>query len=149
MRSDDSAVTMARVTHTAGAPAIAAVRWWVEQFARRYGMRETADLNVVVSEAMTDAVRRASPIDATGEVVVDAATDGEWLTVRVADSGGGEGAGAGPGLQRTARLAGRVEVAAGDGDVGTVVLMEFPMRPRATRRRPMRRARRVRGADCR
>jgi anti-sigma regulatory factor (Ser/Thr protein kinase) len=128
MRSDDSDVTMARVTHEAAASAIGAVGRWVDDFAHRHGMRETSDVNVAVTEAVKNTVRHAYPADAPGEVTVDAATDGEWLTVRVADRGcGAERAHVGLGVPLMAGLADRLEIGAGVDDVGTVVVMEFPI----------------------
>ncbi|HEX8122838.1 MAG TPA: ATP-binding protein [Solirubrobacteraceae bacterium] len=140
-------MTTARLTHQATEPAVALARHWVTGFAGRQGMTTPArsDMAVAVSEAVTNTVRHAYGDDARGDVVVDAASDGEWLTVRVADDGRGgtEDAGSGAGVRLMRELADRLELSSGHGGVGTVVLMEFPI-PRSVPGPP-----RTRGAHAR
>jgi anti-sigma regulatory factor (Ser/Thr protein kinase) len=131
MESEESGVAIARFTGGASMASVGAARRWVIQFAREHGMHATADVALAVSEAVRTAVRHAYPPGARGDLMLDAATDGEWLTVRVADRGGAPAASLGLGAPLVARLAHRIEIAPGDGGVGTVVLMEFPMRVEA------------------
>ena len=87
-------------------------------------------LSVALSEAVTNAVRHAYPEGANGPVVVDAASDGAHLSVRVSDRGwGGAGTSLGLGLPLMAELSDRMEHGPGRNGVGTAVLLEFTIGP--------------------
>ena len=138
MDLDDGAVASAQLTLQATVPSIGEVRRWVTAFAAQHGMAAPTrtDLAAAVSEAVTNSVRHAYPPDRTGEVVLDAATDGAWLTVRVSDRGcGTESTSLGLGLPLMHELAERIEYGPGPDGVGTIVLMEFPMHREAAPRR--------------
>ena len=148
MDPHDHAVATAQLSLQATVPSIGEVRRLVTAFAAEHGMAgpRRADLAAAVSEAVTNAVRHAYPPDRTGEVVLHAAIDGDWLTVRVTDRGcGTESTSLGLGLPLMGELAERVEYGPGPDGVGTIVLMEFPMGQDAAPRRG-RFARRAEGA---
>jgi hypothetical protein len=120
----DSGVAVERWEHEARVGAIAAVRHQVAGFARRHGMSTArcADLGVAVSEAVADLVAPAGP-----HVIVDAATDGSCLSVRVAGEVWGRSDHEDLGLPLVAALAERVEWGPRTAGAGTSVLMEFAM----------------------
>ena len=82
MPDEDLRVAMMRWRSAGGVALIAEMGDEVLAFARRHGMprRASDDLRLAVSEAIAGAVARSRG----GQVVVDAATDGEWLSIRVA-----------------------------------------------------------------
>ena len=105
----------------------------VTAFAAQHGMPETTltDLGVAVSEALTNCARHAYPTGAAGDMLVDAAADGECFTVRVADQGAGVGgATVGLGIKIMRGFADRLEIGRRSGGPGTTVVMEFSMSPR-------------------
>jgi anti-sigma regulatory factor (Ser/Thr protein kinase) len=107
----------------------------VMAFARRHRMAEAPlrDLGVAVWEALVNAVRHAYRDTEPGDVELDVATDGECLTVRVADHGAGAGGRPyGLGAQIMRGLSDRLEIGPMFGGPGTVVLMEFGIGGRAT-----------------
>ena len=89
------------------------------------------DVGLALGEALTNAARHAYPSDQPGEVRVDAATDGEHLSIRVTDRGAGAtGRRPGLGMQLMRGVAEHVEIGPTFDGQGTVVVMEFPMRDR-------------------
>ena len=128
---EDVAVATATWRCTAAVPAIGLTRNGVDAFAREHGMaeRRRRDVAVAVSEAVTNVVRHAYPVGAAGSVRVDAASDGECLSVRVSDQGeGGETSDSlGLGLRLMDAIADRVEVGPPLDGNGTVVDMEFSL----------------------
>lgn len=123
-------VETARWDGAADTTMIEAFRGRVTDFAAEYGMddRHQRDLGVAVEEALTNVVRHAYPFAAPGGVCVEAATDGDHLTVRIADDGIGDDdriRGTGTSIMRGASE--RFEHGAGLDGRGTVVLMEFAM----------------------
>ena len=124
-------VETARWDGAADTPMIDAFRGSVTDFAAAHGMddRHRRDLGVAVEEALTNVVRHAYPFTPAGEVRVEAATDGEFLSVRIADGGVGDDErrdrGTGTSIMRGASE--RFERGAGLDGQGTVVLMEFAM----------------------
>jgi serine/threonine-protein kinase RsbW len=129
MQTNDRAVATAHFLQPAVDAAVAQTRRWIVAFAGEHGMsaERRGGLAVAVSEAVTNVVRHAYD-DEDGEIVLDAATDGEWLSVRVADTGcGTESTSLGLGLPLMRELADRVEIGPALHGPGTVVLMEFPM----------------------
>ena len=130
MDSDSSVVAMARLNQRATIAAIGEARRWVRAFPAEHGMRagERERLALAVSEAVTNAVRHAYPAEQVGDVSLAAATDGEWLTVRIDDYGcGTESTSLGAGLPLMTDLSDRIEFTPGRNGIGTTVLMEFPM----------------------
>src|SRR4051794_11332236 len=125
---EEHEVAMARWVHQAASGAGAAARRDVTMFAQRHGMAEATARDVGV------AVCRAVPYAADGSaalrsrVVVEAATDGEWLSVRIdgdADRSGGD---ADVVLDLlVCELADRFEFGTPWRGTGTSVLMEFAM----------------------
>ncbi len=103
------------------------------EFALDHGMDEPRlrDVRLAVREAVTNAARHAYPDGSSGQISIDAATDGRDLTVRVQDRGvgvAGQLPGLGTKLMRS--FADRVEMGARLDGRGTVVLMEFSLTPR-------------------
>jgi serine/threonine-protein kinase RsbW len=130
MQTNEPAVAHAHLKVHAEPAAVGAARRWITAFAGEYAMpaSQQEDLAVAVSEAVTNVVRHAYPSDAAGDVVLAAATDGEWLSVQIKDRGcGNPSTSLGLGLPLMTELSDRVEVSAGRAGVGTVVLMEFPI----------------------
>ncbi len=132
MDSEARAVATAHLVEPAAVAAIGTTRRWVMAFAEEHGMAVARrhEVALALSEAVGNAVRHAYPAHDVGDVLVDVATDGEWLTVRVADQGAGAASPdptLGLGVQLMTRLAHRLELASAAGSGGTVVLMEFPM----------------------
>ncbi len=130
MHGDEIGVATARWQLGARVGSIAEVRRDVTAFARRHGMAAASrqDLAVAVSEAVAVAVGSLGGAPAPGAIVVDAATDGEWLSVRVrgAERAGHDGDPAVV-LPLMTALAARVEWDPGRGDEGGTSLMEFAM----------------------
>ena len=92
----------------------------VMAFARRHGMAPmaTTDVGRAVEEAMSYA---------GDAVLVEAATDGEWLSVRV--TGDGDEATSAGTLSRVVALSDRCEHGVASRGSGTAVLMEFAVTP--------------------
>ena len=111
---------------------IGAVRDGVARFAETHGMARDAreDVRSAVAEAVADAVVRLRRGATPGPVVVDAATDGAWLSVWVRDDDA-LGVDDDARLPLVARLAHRSE--RGADARGTHVLMEFAMAPERDR----------------
>lgn len=109
---------------------IPVLRHRATEFAVEQGVGEelAADVALVVSEAVTNAVKYA---DASEEAMVAlcAVRDGDWLEVRVRDRGEGFGKGStdglGLGLSIIARLSADLRIVQ-EGD-GTEVRMRFPL----------------------
>ncbi len=130
MHGDEIGVATARWQLGAQVRSIAEVRRDVTAFARRHGMGAASrqDLGVAVSEAVAVAVGPSAGADALAAVVVDAATDGEWLSVRVRGAERAEyDDDAAVVLPLMTALAARVEWDPGRGDEGGTSLMEFAM----------------------
>jgi serine/threonine-protein kinase RsbW len=131
MHFEDRAVETARIVQQADVTSIAQARHWITAFAAARGMAGTrqAELAMAVSEAVTNVVRHAYGEDETGEIILDAAADDEWLTVQITDHGcgAGESTSLGLGLPLMTELAERIEFGAPRDGVGTIVLMEFPL----------------------
>src|SRR5688572_25775414 len=110
---EELSVATARWRGAAQVGNIAAARGGVLAFAEEHGVAETTrrDVGVAVAEVLTNVVRHAYGADDAGELEVDAATDGECLTVRIADNGrGATGEPVGLGLQLVRGMADRIEV---------------------------------------
>jgi serine/threonine-protein kinase RsbW len=107
------------------------LRHRASQYAAELGVgREmVADVALVVSEAVTNAVKYADAADAEGVVELTAERRGEWLEMTVRDRGEGFGRGStdglGLGLSIIARLCAELKIVQ-EGD-GTEVLMRFPL----------------------
>jgi hypothetical protein len=111
-------------------PAVHTVRDDVGAFARRQGMTAPArgDLDVAVAAVVAEAVGRGAGLGVAGRLVVDAACDGAWLSVRVTDSWPADaGAGWALDLALARIVASRLEFGPGVGGMGRSVLMEFAM----------------------
>jgi anti-sigma regulatory factor (Ser/Thr protein kinase) len=129
VQADEASVAVGRWECDALVGAIATAREGVTEFARRRGMAPALrqDLGVAVSEAVANVVGVAVSIPAS-ILVVEAATDGVWMSVRVA--GGAPdvtAASAAPALPLVAALAYRFEAGPDREGSGISVLMEFPM----------------------
>jgi hypothetical protein len=129
MWEEDAGVVTARWESEAAIGLIGAVRDGVGAFADSQGMTHAAreDVRAAVCEAVADAVVRLRRTDAPGRVVVDAATDGVWLSVQVKDNAAVHSLGPGESLPLVACLPHRLEWAADAS--GTQLLMEFAMAP--------------------
>jgi anti-sigma regulatory factor (Ser/Thr protein kinase) len=127
MREEDVRVATARWESESAIDVIATVRDGVAAFAAAHGMtRDTReDVGSCVSEAVADAVVRLRRGDERGNVSVEAATDGEWLSVQVKDAARARGVEPATGLPLVSSLPDRLDWAA--DAVGTYVLMEFAM----------------------
>ena len=133
----DPAVALARWEHDADAAAIATSRDELVAFAHGHGMGGDGcrDLAMAVSEAVTNVVRHAYPEGTAGRVMIDAATDDDHLTVRVADEGeGGAGTSLGLGVPVMEALSDRLEIGPRVGGRGTVVTLEFTIGAAASSR---------------
>ena len=101
------------------------------QFAVEQGVGRdvVADIALAVSEAVTNAVKYAKVEGTEGVVELTAATEGDWLEVKVRDRGEGFGKGSsdglGLGLAIIARLCADLKIVQ-EGD-GTEVRMRFPL----------------------
>jgi hypothetical protein len=126
----DEGVRTQRWGREDGGDAVSDMRREVVAFARRHGMAPAIlqDLAWAVAEAVAYA-EGAAPRE---RMVVEAATDGEWVTVRV--TGGAERAGSAAeavlDLPLVMSLSDRFEYGAGGRGAGTSVLMEFAMAAR-------------------
>jgi anti-sigma regulatory factor (Ser/Thr protein kinase) len=130
--ADEAGVAIGRWECDALVGAIATAREDVTEFARRGGMAAALrqDLGVAVSEAVANVIGGTVRI-AASTLVVEAATDGLWMSVRVA--GGAPdalSASAAPALPLVAALAYRFEAGPDREGSGMSVLMEFPMTDR-------------------
>ena len=126
---DEAPVVMARWDAAADPASVDLLRERVLDFADAHGIAEAPrrDVGMAVSEAFANAVHHAYP-GGSGAVTVDAATDGDLLSLRVCDHGTGVGEERlGLGVQLMRGLAERVEVSPSHDGTGTVVMMEFPM----------------------
>jgi hypothetical protein len=108
---------------------VAEARRALAAFARDHGMDAAGrrSLDPAVDEATADAVRRGHRDGPRGGIVIDAATDGVDLSVRVVDLGADAIELDGPGVRTLTGLCDRIEVWAGAPGDGTSVLMEFSM----------------------
>ena len=147
MRDEDTGVAVARWSYEAQVASIASVRNGVDGFAGRHGMSTAAraDLAAAVSEAVADAVEHGRGLARPGNVLVDAATDGAWITVRVAGDAPRDPPPGRPALPLVMALSDRFECWQAREGAGRTVLMEFAMTPRrdgggAGRRAPARHA---------
>jgi anti-sigma regulatory factor (Ser/Thr protein kinase) len=114
------------------APAsVPALRHRASQFASEQGIDQdmVADIALVVSEAVTNAVKYADAPGADGVVELCATRSDGWLEIRVRDRGEGFGKGSddglGLGLSIIARLSADLKIVQ-EGD-GTEVRMRFPL----------------------
>ena len=135
MWEEDTVVPVARWEPDADVDAIAAVRDGLDAFAGSYGMSAAAraDVRAAASEAVADAVVRIRRTDEPGCLVVNAATDGIWLSVTVTADAVERGPRAEGSLPLGQCLADRLEWSADAR--GTHLLLEFAMgtaRPAAT-----------------
>lgn len=110
---------------------IPVLRRRASQFAAQLGMAEelVADVALVVSEAVTNAVKYAGASGEAGVVELSASRGDEWFEVRVRDRGEGFGRGStdglGLGLSIIARLSADLRIVQ-EGE-GTEVRMRFPL----------------------
>lgn len=120
-----------QLTMPAEPASIPVLRHRATKFAAAQGLgRElAADVALVVSEAVTNAVKYAGASGEAGVVELCAAKAGDWLEVRVRDRGEGFGKGStdglGLGLSIIARLSADLRIVQ-EGD-GTEVRMRFPL----------------------
>src|SRR4051794_26485303 len=112
--------------------AIRALRREVAEFALTVGVdpQRVDDLQLAVTEALTNAVRHAYAGRAPGPVAVRVEADGDRFTVTVMDEGGGlrprpDSPGLGLGLPLMSRLADSLEFLDRPGG-GTEVRLAFP-----------------------
>src|SRR3954453_6859435 len=125
---EEHEVAMARWVHQAASGTGAAARRDVTMFAQRHGMGDAAARGVGV--AVCQAVPYAADIGAALRscVVVEAATDGEWLSVRIDGDADRSGSDADVVLDLlVCELADRFEYGTRWRGTGTSVLMEFAM----------------------
>jgi len=112
---------------------VAGISRAVLSFARRHGMPVAGmeDVGGAVSEAIAYATDRGSAAVSAHSLLVEAATDGAWLSVRVAGGArrGGAVAESVLGLPLVMTVADRFEYGAESRRAGTSVLMEFAMTP--------------------
>lgn len=107
------------------------LRRQASKFAADQGLanEDVADVALVVSEAVTNAVKYADGADAAGVVELSASREGSWLEVIVRDHGEAFGKGStdglGLGLAIIARLCAELKIVQ-EGD-GTEVRMRFPL----------------------
>ncbi len=138
MTDDEVGVAVARWESQATPLAIETVRRDVAAFAARHGMRkrDRAPVALAVAEAVADAVVRARPAAVSTRLTVHAATDGEWLTVRVDDDAPPPHQDAALALPLVAAVCDRLEYGR-SRDGGNRLLMELALtggrRPRVRR----------------
>jgi Histidine kinase-like ATPase domain len=127
MSVEDSGVALGHWEPEPRIGAIAEVRGSVDAFAAEHGMprQRREDVRAAVAEAVADAVVRLRRSEAPGRLVVDAATDGAWLSVQVKDDAVDRSHGQDGALPLVQCLPHRLEWDADDR--GTHLLMEFPM----------------------
>jgi hypothetical protein len=130
---EEHEVAMARWVHQAASGTGAAARRDVTMFAQRHGMGDAAARDVGV--AVCQAVPYAADIGATLRscVVVEAATDGKWLSVRIDGDADRSGSDADVVLELlVCERADRFQYGTRWPGTGTSVLMEFAItRPEA------------------
>jgi serine/threonine-protein kinase RsbW len=132
---EDREVAVERWRETARADLVEKLHADVLAFAQAHEMADESrrDLAVAVWEALINAVHHAYRGTPPGDVEVDVATDGESLSVRVADHGVGAGGRSfGLGAQIMRGMADRLEIGPMAGGPGTVVVMEFGIDGRTT-----------------
>jgi hypothetical protein len=125
---EEHGVAMARWVHQVASGTGAAARRDVTMFAQRHGMGEATARDVGV--AVCRAVPYAADVSAAlrSRVVVEAATDGEWLSVRIDGDADRSGRDADVVLDLlVCELADRFEFGTPWRGTGTSVLMEFAM----------------------
>jgi anti-sigma regulatory factor (Ser/Thr protein kinase) len=121
------------LTMPAEPASIPVLRRRATEFARKLGVGEElmADVALVVSEAVTNAVKYAGTGGDAGVVELSARSGGDWLELRVRDRGKGFGKGSvdglGLGLSIIARLSADLRIVQ-EGE-GTEVRMRFPLSP--------------------
>jgi hypothetical protein len=126
---EENEVAMARWVHEAASGTGAAARRDVTMFAQRHGMGEATahEVGLAVCEAVPYAADNGATL--RSRVVVEAATDGNWLSVRIdgdANRSGGD-ADVVLDLPLMCELADRFEYGTRWPGSGTSVLMEFAM----------------------
>lgn len=98
--------------------------------ARGAGAALVADINLAVSEAVTNAVKYAAEAPGQGSIGLTAAAEGDQLEFRITDSGEtfgrGSSDGLGLGLAIIARLCDDLQIV--QEGAGTTVLMRFELR---------------------
>jgi len=122
----DGGVFTARWDRVASNEGARAVREGVREFARAHGMPSAArhDLDVAVGEAVAGTCVSAG-CWSLGRVVLDAATDGRWLSVRVTGDAPWIATSEAEGLPLGTALAASVEWGPGAAGIGTAVVLEF------------------------
>jgi anti-sigma regulatory factor (Ser/Thr protein kinase) len=125
MTYHDAGVAMARWEEDALPTSVTTMTLALRSFAQRHGFRPTQDLELALSEAITDAVSNDLAGLKFGRVRVAAAIDAECLSVRIDGQAPPRDGRALLPLGRS--LADRFETERPDG-VGTSVLMEFVRR---------------------
>lgn len=110
---------------------VTALRHKAAAFAAEQGADEAlvADVNLAVSEAVTNAVKYAGEAGRSNSVGLAAAADADWLEFRITDEGEdfgkGSGDGLGLGLAIIARLCDDLRIV--QEGAGTTVLMRFAL----------------------
>jgi hypothetical protein len=126
-RDGEPAVVMARWDAGAVPPTATGLARAVSAFATRHGMHESLRqrLELLVEEAAS-AASDPSPYDGS-EMTVEAATDGDWLSVRLTGATRWDAARVERRLWLAQAVADRVEAGPTAGAAVTSVLMELPM----------------------
>jgi hypothetical protein len=142
---EENEVAMARWVHEAASGTGAAARRDVTMFAQRHGMGEATarDVGLAVCQAVPYAADNGATL--RSRVVVEAATDGNWLSVRIdgdANRSGGD-ADVVLDLPLVCELADRFEYGTRWPGSGTSVLMEFAMTGAGRAARPPLRRTRI------
>jgi anti-sigma regulatory factor (Ser/Thr protein kinase) len=110
---------------------VTALRHKAAAFAEEQGADAAlvADVNLAVSEAVTNAVKYASEAGRSNSVGLDAEANGDWLEFRITDEGENFGKGSpdglGLGLAIIARLCDDLKIV--QEGTGTTVLMRFAL----------------------
>lgn len=111
---------------------VTALRHRAAEFAIEQGAGEqlVADVNLAVSEAVTNAVKYAEEAGGPGSIGLAAQAGGDWLEFRITDQGKdfgkGSNDGLGLGLAIIARLCDDLRIV--QEGAGTTVLMRFSLR---------------------